>query len=222
MKPSPDCSIQDGCIARVHCSDLGYCKEGSNEPAPVGEGFLPSLVARVQEKEAEQERGAREVLAGMAHRYLGVDEPRSEQGAPANPKQAFGDTKLPLYLVPFTFVANVAVALFEGWGKYGLVNWRAARIEAMTYASALERHMKKWTNGEKCDPKTKVPHLANAAACIAILIDAEVNGTLIDNRPLPCKNVDAMIADLEATLAHLETMHYGINPKHYTIADNVE
>lgn len=27
MSKSPTCVVQDGCIARVHCRDLGYCKE---------------------------------------------------------------------------------------------------------------------------------------------------------------------------------------------------
>ena len=201
MKPAPICSVQDGCIARVHCKDLGYCKEGSHEPPQAGRCYA--------------------TVDGRACSSTGCDNGCQYPGpaAPANPKQAFGDTKLPLYLVPFSFVANVAVALFEGWGKYGLVNWRVANVEAMTYVSALERHIMKWTNGEKCDPKTKVPHLANAAACIAILIDAEVNGSLIDNRPFPCANIDAMIADLEAALKNLLEMNANENPKHWTIGD---
>lgn len=143
------------------------------------------------------------------------------EAIPANPKQAYGDKKLPLFLVPFSFVANVCVALFEGKVKYGLVNWRATNVEAMTYVSAQERHMRKWKNGERCDPATKVPHLANAAACIAILIDAEINGTLIDDRPLPIdqSKIDAMTADLEATLAHLKELHADKDPKHWMIGD---
>jgi hypothetical protein len=136
-----------------------------------------------------------------------------------NPKQAMGDLKLPLYLVPFSFIANTCVALFEGMKKYGLVNWRVAEVEAMTYVSALNRHMLRWTNGERCDPITKVPHLANASACLCILIDAEVNGTLIDNRPhpIPAARLDAMIADLEGALANLKELHADKDPIHYTI-----
>lgn len=136
-----------------------------------------------------------------------------------NPKQAMGDLKLPLYLVPFSFIAHTCVALFEGKIKYGLVNWRVANVEAMTYVSALSRHMLKWVNGEKYDPITKVPHLANAAACLCILIDAEVNGTLIDNRPMPIPSdkLDAMIADLEGAVAHLKLLHADKDPIHYTI-----
>lgn len=138
---------------------------------------------------------------------------------PPNPKQHYGDKKLPLSLVPLSFVANVCIALYEGMGKYGLVNWRAAKVEAMTYVSALERHMKKWVNGERCDPETHVHHLASAAACLCILLDAEVNGSLIDNRPMACVGTDQMIAELEATLAHLKTLYAARNPKHYYLKD---
>lgn len=148
-------------------------------------------------------------------------DPRTQ---PANPKQAYGDKKIPLYLLPFSFAANVCVALYEGMTKYGLVNWRVAKVEAMTYASACKRHVDKWINGEECDPDTRVRHLANAGACIAILIDAEVCGTLIDNRPYPVPqdNLDKMITELEATLAHLKVLHSDRDPKHYYITDVVE
>ena len=138
---------------------------------------------------------------------------------PANPKQAAGDKKLPLYLVPYSFIAHTCVALFEGMKKYGLVNWRVAPVEAMTYASALERHLLKWVNGEQCDPETTVPHLANAAACLCILIDAEVNGTLIDNRPLPIpgEHMDGMIGRLEKTILRLKELHADKDPVHYTM-----
>jgi hypothetical protein len=139
--------------------------------------------------------------------------------SPANPKQFYGDKKLPLYLVPFSFVAHTCIALYEGMRKYGLVNWRAAPVEAMTYVSALERHVKKWTNGERCDPETKVHHLANAAACCCILLDAEAHGSLIDNRPLPNAGMGDLISELETTLAHLKVIFADRNPKHYTIAD---
>lgn len=139
----------------------------------------------------------------------------------ANPKQIHGDKKIPMYLLPFSFAANVCVALYEGMTKYGLVNWRVAHVEAMTYASACKRHIDKWIGGQDHDPATKVRHLANAGACIAILIDAEVNGTLIDNRPLPIKRsaVDKMVAELEETIAHLKVLHKDYDPKHYLITD---
>lgn len=151
--------------------------------------------------------------------FSSIFQQTADKQEPSNPKKRYGDKKLPLYVVPFSFVAHVCVALFEGKLKYGLVNWRAAKVEAMTYVSAQERHVRKWKNGERCDPETKVHHLANAAACICILLDAEINGTLIDDRPLPVKNLDSLVVELEATLAHLKELHADKDPKNYLISD---
>lgn len=147
---------------------------------------------------------------------------KKPQAPPANPKQHYGDKKLPLALVPFSFVAHVSVALYEGMRKYGLVNWRASKVEAMTYVSALDRHVKKWVNGERADPVTKVHHLANAAACLAILLDAELNGSLIDNRPQACENTDKMILELESVLENLKVLYSDQSPKHYYMKEGGE
>jgi hypothetical protein len=193
--PKPHCpSLQDGCSSPDLCSGNGECNyTGSPLINPDGSARYP------------------------ADPVNAID-PRTQ---PANPKQAYGDKKIPLYLMPMTFAANVCVALYEGLTKYGLVNWRVAKVDAMTYASACKRHVDKWINGEEHDPVTKVSHLANAGACIAILIDAEVCGTLIDNRPYPVPqaNLDKMIVELEGTIAHLKELHSDRNPKHYYITD---
>lgn len=153
-------------------------------------------------------------------RHLVGTTPEPEEGSKsANPKQHYGDKKLPLHLVPLSFVSNVCIALYEGMRKYGLVNWRASKVEAMTYVAAQERHIRKWVNGERCDPVTRVPHLASAAACLCIIMDAEINGSLIDDRPMPCANIDQMISDLETTLAHLRMLYADKSPKHYQLRD---
>lgn len=188
------CPVQDGCDSKKRCEADGLCHYTGT--AMHGLEWKSAVCTDVKSAGAQTQ--------------------------PANPKQAYGDKKLPLYLVPFSFMAHVCTALFEGKLKYGLVNWRATNVEAMTYASAGQRHIKKWENGERCDPETKVHHLANAAACCAILLDAEINGSLIDDRPLPCRNMDALIAELEGTLANLRELHGDKTPKHWTISDFVE
>ena len=134
---------------------------------------------------------------------------------PANPKQLYGDKKVPMSIVPTSFIAHTAVALTEGLLKYGAWNYRAAPVEAMTYAHAVKRHIDKWINGEECDPESKVHHLANAAACIAILLDTKIQGTLIDNRP-PAQDLNGLFKTLEETLAHLKELHKDAKPTHYT------
>lgn len=134
---------------------------------------------------------------------------------PANPKQLYGDKKVPMSIVPTSFIAHTAVALTEGLLKYGAWNYRVAPVEAMTYAHAVKRHIDKWINGEECDPESKVHHLANAAACIAILLDTKTQGTLIDNRP-PAQDLNGLFKTLEETLAHLKELHKDAKPTHYT------
>lgn len=105
----------------------------------------------------------------------------------ANPKQAFGDLKVPLHLVPYAIDHYVAVGLGEGADKYGAWNWRSSKVEAMTYIAAIKRHLAAWIDGEELDPDsaTDKHHLAGAAASLAILLDAKEGGFLIDNRPPP-------------------------------------
>lgn len=136
-------------------------------------------------------------------------------GKASNPKQMVGDTKAPLHLVPDSLTLLSSQAFAEGALKYGAFNWRAAGVQASTYKAAAERHIKKWFNGENRDPDSQVHHLANAIACLAIIADAEVSGMLNDDRP-PKQDMGKLIAETEATLAHLRAAHAARNPKHWT------
>ncbi len=148
-------------------------------------------------------------LAGAAPSSLPTENP------PTNPKQLYGDKKVPMGIVHPAFIAGTAVALAEGRGKYGENNYLVAPVCASTYYHALYRHTSKWWFGEKADPVTKVQHLFNAAACLHILIATELHGTLIDDRP-PKVDMNAFFVDLESTLAHLKDLHKDHNPIHYT------
>jgi hypothetical protein len=104
---------------------------------------------------------------------------------PPNPKQKFGDAKVPLHLVPPALAIGAAIALGEGAPRYGPYNWRETDVEVMTYIGALERHLAAYKDGEDIDPDSSVGkrHLDGMAACLAILLDATDGGFLIDNRP---------------------------------------
>lgn len=136
-----------------------------------------------------------------------------------NPKEAIGDAKLNLSVVPDTMLLYAATAFTEGALKYGSYNWRAAGVRASTYIAAHRRHVAKWWNGERCDPKTKVHHLANAMACLAIVLDAELVGKLTDDRP-PKADMAGLIESLEGTVKHLKEMSAGLTPHHYTEAED--
>src|ERR1051326_4742978 len=89
-----------------------------------------------------------------------------------NPKDIIGSTKVPMSLVPAVTIAYCALGHLEGDLKYGRKNWRHAGVRTSIYLDACLRHLEKFTEGEFADPVTKVPHLANALACISIIIDA--------------------------------------------------
>lgn len=102
---------------------------------------------------------------------------------PPNPKQAYGDLKVPLHLVPAAGIIYEAMAFKEGARKYGPYNWRDKAVEAMTYIGGCFRHMQAYLDGENIDPESGYPHIAMARACLGILADATETGNLIDNRP---------------------------------------
>lgn len=121
-----------------------------------------------------------------------IDKARRERDAEAtkndaNPKAAFGDKKVPLHLVPPALLIGAARAFAEGAAKYGPYNWRKTKVEAMTYVGAMLRHLMAYVDGEDTDPESSTgkKHLEGIAASLAVLMDAQESGYLIDNRPPP-------------------------------------
>lgn len=123
-----------------------------------------------------------------------------------NPKDRAATNRLDLSLVPSSSVAFTALALTEGDLKYGGYNWRVAGVKASVYVAAAQRHLLKWLNGEDQDPVTKVPHLANASACLAVLIDAICCDNLVDDRP-PVQDLGGLLRDMEGHVAHLRKLY---------------
>lgn len=100
-----------------------------------------------------------------------------------NPKQQFGDRKVPLHLVPAPAMVAIAMGLKDGARKYGAYNWRYLPVETQTYVGAALRHLMAWQDGEDIDPDSGNNHLAHAMASLAILVDALESGQVKDNRP---------------------------------------
>jgi hypothetical protein len=115
-----------------------------------------------------------------------------------------------------------AVALLDGAAKYGRMNWRATPVRASIYVDAAKRHINAWLDGEDLDPDSGLPHLGHAIACIAILIDAEAAGTLIDDRNFNGAHYRKMVAALTPHVVRLQKLHGDKTPHHYTIADNAK
>lgn len=135
----------------------------------------------------------------------------------SNPKEAVGDTKLPLYLVPSSFISYLALAFLEGMLKYGAFNYRVVGVRSSTYISAIKRHLGQIEAGEWEDPETGVPHLASIGACCGIMLDTKDIGKLVDDRP-PAADA-GLTRRLVAKVAHLKELFKSHKPKHYTISD---
>ena len=122
-----------------------------------------------------------------------------------NPKDRAATARLDLTLFPDTASAYGALAMTEGDLKYGGYNYRPAGVQSSVYIAACRRHLAKWYNGEDNDPTTNVPHLANAIACLAVLIDSLESGNLNDDRP-PKVDVAKLLSKFEGNVKHLQQL----------------
>lgn len=138
----------------------------------------------------------------------------------SNPKDVIGSTKLPVELWPATATILGSLALLDGLMKYGRTNWRATDVRASIYVAACKRHLDAWFEGEDIDPDSKVPHLAHALACLAILVDADASGTLIDDRQMQIKYRD-FVNKYTPLVEQIKRNHAErVPPHHFTIKDS--
>jgi hypothetical protein len=101
----------------------------------------------------------------------------------SNPKDLIGMNKPPLSLVPPALIIHTAMGMKNGAIKYGPYNWRDKKVQARIYIDAALRHILEWLDGEENAADSGVHHLGHAAACLGILLDAQENDCLIDDRP---------------------------------------
>lgn len=133
----------------------------------------------------------------------------------SNPKESFGDAKMPLGLVPDTAIIEESLAFLEGALKYGQYNWRVVGVKASTYNRAMERHRKKWWNGQDRDPVSMVLELASVRACCAIVIDSIAAGNFVDDRP-PRANIERTLEEAAKIAKHLKELFKDHAPPQYT------
>lgn len=125
---------------------------------------------------------------------------------PPNPKQRYGDKKPPTAYFPLSALIYGLQAFYDGKLKYGPYNWREIPVEAMTYVEAAMRHLQLYKVGENFTRDTRVHNLGAVIACAAILLDAELHGTLIDNRPLSQAEAD-LLHEAEKWVQELNELH---------------
>lgn len=107
----------------------------------------------------------------------------SEQLVDTNPKTAYGKAKPSMQFVPPVALLELGLVMEFGAKKYGPMNWRKDPITASTYYNALMRHAFQYWDGADLDSESRRNHLAHIMACCAILLDAQVRGNLLDDRP---------------------------------------
>lgn len=101
-----------------------------------------------------------------------------------NPKDLLGNSKVSISKFPPIGTIYGAMAMMDGAQKYGPYNWRDKAVIASIYVDAAYRHIMDWWEGQEKADDSKVHHLGHAIACCAILLDAQVTGNLVDDRPL--------------------------------------
>ena len=148
-------------------------------------------------------------------RSLGIGELQVTE-KPTNPKDILGVNKLPLHLWPASATALGCLGLLDGALKYGRANFRAIGVRASVYRDAAQRHLDAWFEGEEADPDSGLSHLAHALACLAIIVDAEAAGKLVDDRQFPGGHREWTGA-LTPHVARLRALHAGKEARHYTI-----
>jgi hypothetical protein len=140
---------------------------------------------------------------------------------PINPKDGIGSTKLPLHLWPASATAHGSLALLNGALKYGRANWRGIEVWASVYVAACMRHLSEWLEGQNVDADSGLHPLAHALACLAIILDAEAAGTLVDDRNYP-GGYNALAEQLTPHVARLQTMYADVKAAHHwTILDTI-
>ena len=103
-----------------------------------------------------------------------------------NPKERFGNLKVPLSCVPAPVLMEIGAGMLEGSIKYGRHNYRESRIKASTYYDAVMRHMMQWWEGEDIDADSGLSHVTKAICSLVVLRDQMLAGTIIDDRPPKC------------------------------------
>lgn len=133
----------------------------------------------------------------------------------ANPKDAAGRAKVPLWLLSPIAKAAWAGAAFIGKVKYGAWNYRGTKVYASVYISAAMRHLDAYLSGETYDPEDGTHHLGNVMACCAILLDCAASGNLIDDRP-PSVSLRPAYDEMQALVQPTEARYADRTVKHWT------
>lgn len=133
-----------------------------------------------------------------------------------NPKDFQGFKKVPYHLFPMTALAVGAIQFLDGGCKYGRENYREEGVKSSIYFDAAMRHLLDWFHGEDRTNDTGLRHLGGALASIAILVDADVNGILIDDRAHLANKFKQLMAELNPEVGRIAAKYKDRDPQHYS------
>ena len=165
--------------------DMDY--EPGSEPGVVLDGVATIHAARRFRQASSREaadhiRGEQAAQPELPYVLTAKDE--ATLPAPdGNPKTRLGMAKVPLALIPGPALVHMGEAFRDGAVKYGPANWRDEPVTTSTYVNAALRHILSYYDGETNAEDSGVHHLGHALGCLAIILDAEEQGTLNDDRP---------------------------------------
>lgn len=99
-----------------------------------------------------------------------------------NPKGVAAKFKVSASLVPEIATIELAQAFRNGALKYGPFNWRVEPIATSVYLDAMERHILLYRAGQDVASDSKLSHLTHIMSGCAILLDAQLQGSVTDDR----------------------------------------
>jgi hypothetical protein len=106
-----------------------------------------------------------------------------------DPKAEACKGKPQLQLIPPVSLIECSKALLCGANKYGQYNWRFSEgVKVMDYLGAIKRHTDQFLEGQDLDDESLASHLGHIMATCAIILDAQSQGQMIDDRPRSVKN----------------------------------
>lgn len=116
-----------------------------------------------------------------------------------NPKDLVGERKARWFsYLPLRVLVGVGLAMFEGARKYGAHNWRVYGVKASVYVDATVcGHLMLWFEGQEVDENGN-NHLDLAIAGLLVLRDSQLQGNMIDDRPISAANMDMPAAHAKA------------------------
>jgi len=91
---------------------------------------------------------------------------------------------IPFHNLPWQVVLEAALGMMEGARKYGRYNYRAVGVRASVYYDAGVRHLSDFIEGTDIDEDSGLPHLVKFLSCISVLLDSQLMGNWIDDRPI--------------------------------------